>query len=192
MKTSNNGETVFNYFNEFEYKFVVSKNEYKEFVFYSRLNNTSPIIVDLVPNIIFEYLSSSFIFFDSEKYLNYSDSARNEIEFIINNQYSDLTYDIIGFSDMDEVEKHDTLLSYKRALFVYEELIKLGFEKSRLNIISKRFKPFYMDSFYSQKSSSLFLPGDILSDIYIQNLSNDKQIIANLYNRRVLVRPSCN
>lgn len=183
---------MFNYFNEFEYKFVVSKNEYKEFVFYSRLNNTSPIIVDLVPNIIFEYLSSSFIFFDSEKYLNYSDSARNEIEFIINNQYSDLTYDIIGFSDMDEVEKHDTLLSYKRALFVYEELIKLGFEKSRLNIISKRFKPFYMDSFYSQKSSSLFLPGDILSDIYIQNLSNDKQIIANLYNRRVLVRPSCN
>lgn len=126
--------------------------------------------------------SCPFVHFDYNQFENRSDSAFQKIQsFELYTSYG-LRCCIIGFADADE----EIEIAYKRAMFVYDELVKMGVDSEFIRIQTLK-TPLVIDMHFEFKSKAVFKMMDVLTPEYIQKLPPELQKLAHLYNRRVMI-----
>jgi hypothetical protein len=133
------------------------------------------------PVMIYEYLCP-FVHFEFNQFENRSDSAYNEMKsYKLDTAYG-FRCCIIGFADANEGIE----IAYKRAIFVYDEMVKLGVD-SRFIYVKTSKAPLVIDTHFEFRSDNFFKMMDVLTPEYIQKLPPELQKMAHLYNRRVQI-----
>ncbi len=133
------------------------------------------------PKIRYVY-SCPFVHFAFNQFENRSDSAFQEMKsFELYTSYG-LRCCIIGFADANE----EIEIAYKRAMFVYDELVKMGVDSEFIRIQTRK-TPLFIDSYFEFKSNKVFKMNDELTPEYIQKLPSELQKLVHLYNRRVMI-----
>jgi hypothetical protein len=185
--TDNKGRCVFKIPKNQNIELCIKKKgyqDYKKNIFESK-NDTLSLVANIkLEDKVFSYWMRP-IHFEYNKFENRSDSALQSLESFIPVEMPGLKIVILGFSYYDEFYKQDTALAFKRAQFVYNELVRLGFDSECLDIETPPFYPFIIGNEYSIYSQNNFKTKDILTMEYILKLSPDYQKLAHLYNQRV-------
>lgn len=133
------------------------------------------------PIMIYEYLCP-FVHFDYNQFENRSDSAFQEMKSLKLDTSCGLRYCLIGFVDANE----EIEIAYKRAMFVYDELVKMGVNSEFIRIQTRK-SPLIIDAHFEIQSNAVFKIKDELTPEYIQKLPPELQKLAHLYNRRVMI-----
>jgi hypothetical protein len=124
----------------------------------------------------------SFVHFEYNQFENRSDSAFQKMKsFKLDTAYG-FRCCIIGFADANE----EVGIAYKRAMFVYDQLVKMGMNSEFIRIQTGN-TPLFIDTYYEFLSNAFFKMSDVLTPEYIQKLPLELQNLAHLYNRRVQI-----